>query len=93
MKLKTLRTVLITAALAFPLGVLAGDAMLKGHPNLQKAHHALNQADHWITESQKANEKIWAVEGGHGHRAKEAIAKAKQEMDLAAEWVNSHARK
>jgi hypothetical protein len=93
MKLKILGSVLITAVLAFSLGVFAGDVILKGHPKLQKAHHALNEADHWITESQKANEKIWAVEGGHGHRAKEAIAKAKQELDLAAEWVNSHAQK
>jgi len=90
---KRVRTILITAALAFPLGVLAGDVFLKGHPNLQKAHHALNEADHWITESQRANEKIWDVEGGHGHRAKEYIARAKQELDLAAEWVNSHVKK
>jgi hypothetical protein len=93
MKMKTIGAVLITAALAFSLGVLAGDVILKGHPNLQKAHHALNEADHWITESQKANEKIWSVEGSHGKRAKEAVAKAKHEMDLAAEWVNSHAQK
>ena len=93
MKMKIIGAVLITAVLAFSLGVFAGDVILKGHPNLQKAHHPLNEAHHWITESQKANEKIWTVEGGHGHRAKEAISKAKQELDLAAEWVNSHAQK
>ena len=88
-----LRTVLISAvlaaAIAFPAGVLAGDPMLRGHPNLQKAHKALNDADHWITESQRANEGIWGLEGGHGHRAKEFIAKAKIELDLAAEWTNT----
>jgi len=92
-----LRTVLLTAllasAVAFPIGVFAGDSILRGHPNLQKAHHALNEADHWIGQSQKANEKIWGVEGGHGHRAKELIGKAKAELDLAAEWINSHAEK
>ena len=85
-----LRTVLITAAIALPLGAFAKDAMLKGHPNLQKARAALNDADRFITASQKANEHVWGDEGGHGKRAKEAIATAKQELDLAAEWVNSH---
>ncbi|MGD1146819.1 MAG: hypothetical protein ABR961_02565 [Thermoanaerobaculaceae bacterium] len=91
--MKRLCTVLLTAAIAFPLGVFAGDVVLKGHPNLQKAHHALHEADHWITESQKANEKVWGVEGGHAQRAKELIGRAKQELDLAAEWVNSHVQK
>ena len=85
-----LRTVLITAAIALPLGAFAKDAMLKGHPNLQKARAALNDADRFITASQKANEHVWGDEGGHGKRAKEAIATAKQELDLAAQWVNSH---
>lgn len=84
-----LRTILITAAIALPAGALAGGA-LKGHPNLEKARAALNDADRWITASQKANEGVWADEGGHGKRAKEAIASAKQELDLAAEWVNTH---
>ncbi len=86
----TLRTVLITAVIALPLGAFAKDAMLKGHPNLEKARTSLNDADKWITASQKANEGVWGDEGGHGKRAKEAIATAKQELDLAAEWVNSH---
>ena len=84
-----LRTILITAAIALPAGALAG-GVLKGHPNLEKARAALNEADRYITASQKANEGVWADEGGHGKRAKEAIASAKQELDLAAEWVNSH---
>ena len=91
--MKRLRTVLITAVIAFPLGVFAGDVVLRGHPNLQRAHHALREADHWITESQRANEAVWRVEGGHGHRAKEYIGQAMRELDLAAEWVNSHGKK
>ena len=91
--MKRLATILLTAAVAFPLGVFAGDAILKGHPNLQKARHALNEADHWIKESQAANEKVWSVEGGHAQRAKDLIGHAKQELDLAAEWVNSHMQK
>jgi hypothetical protein len=85
-------TIALTAALCLPLGAFAKDVMLKGHPNLQKARASLGDADHWISESQKANEKVWGDEGGHGQRAKQAIATAKSELDLAAEWVNSHAK-
>ena len=84
-----LRAIIITAAVALPLGAFAGGA-LKGHPNLEKARAALNDADRYINASQKANEGVWGDEGGHGKRAKEAIGTAKQELDLAAEWVNSH---
>ncbi|HEX4451364.1 MAG TPA: hypothetical protein VH143_10865 [Kofleriaceae bacterium] len=83
-------TVIITAAVCLPLGAFAKDAMLKGHPNMQKARAALNDADKYISASQQANEKVWSDEGGHGQKAKEAIGTAKHEMDLAAEWVNSH---
>ena len=85
-----LRIAIITAAIALPLGAFAKDAMLKGHPNLEKARAALNDADKYITASQKANERVWGDEGGHGKKAKEAIATAKAELDMAAEWVNSH---
>jgi hypothetical protein len=85
-----LRIAVITAAIALPLGAFAKDAMLKGHPNLEKARAALNDADKYITASQKANEHVWGDEGGHGKKAKEAIATAKQELDMAAEWVNAH---
>ena len=87
-----LRIAIITAAIALPLGAFAKDAMLKGHPNLEKARAALNEADRYINASQKANEHVWADEGGHGKKAKEAITTAKQELDLAAEWVNSHGK-
>ena len=87
-----LRIAIITAAIALPLGAFAKDAMLKGHPNLEKARAALNDADKFITASQKANERVWGDEGGHGKKAKEAIATAKAELDLAAEWVNSHGK-
>ena len=90
---KKFRTILVTAALAFTVGVFAGDTVLKGHPNLQKARHMLSESQHWIGKSQDANEKVWGVEGGHAQRAKDLISQAKKELDLAAEWVNSHVQK
>ena len=83
------RTVLITAIIALPLGAIAGGA-LRGHPNLERARNALNDADRYIDASQRANEGVWKDEGGHGQRAKEAIGRAKEELNLAAEWVNHH---
>lgn len=80
------------AAVSFSLGVFAADMVLKGHPHLQKAHHACHEALEAITASQKANEKVWADEGGHGKAAKEAIEHASHEIDMAAEWVNSHGK-
>jgi hypothetical protein len=80
----------VSAVIFFPLGVLASDQVLKGHPNLQQARHSLSDAQDWISKSQAANEHVWGVEGGHGQKAKEAIGNAKRELDLAAEWVNSH---
>jgi hypothetical protein len=85
-----LRAFVISVAIALPVVAVAKDAFLKGHPNLEKARTALLDADKYITDSQKANEKVWGDEGGHGKRAKEAIETAKKELDLAAEWVNSH---
>jgi hypothetical protein len=85
-----LRTIALTALVSFPLGVLAADPFLQGHPNMVKAREALNNAEHWITESQRANEHVWGDEGGHGKAAHEHIKAAKHELDLAAEWVNSH---
>jgi hypothetical protein len=79
-----LRTVLITALVALPLGVWAGGA-LKGHPHLEAARNALNTADTKITEAQKANEFDM---GGHAQKAKEAISSAKEELRLAAETAN-----
>ena len=85
-----LRIAVLTAVIALPLGAFAKDAMLKGHPNLEKARASLNESERYITASQKANERVWGDEGGHGKKAKEAIEAAKHELDLAAEWVNSH---
>ena len=83
--MKNLKTVLITAAICLPLGAFGAGA-LKGHPNLQKARTALNDADKWLTASQKANE--WD-EGGHAKKAKEAIDTAKDELKAAAETDNA----
>ena len=84
-----LRTIVLTAVIAFPLGAVAKDA-LKGHPNLERARANLNDAERWITKSQEANEGVWKDEGGHGQKAKEHIAQAKEELNKAAEWVNTH---
>ena len=87
-----LGTIVLTAAICLPIGAFAKDA-LKGHPNLEKARAALNDADKWITASQKANEWTVGDEGGHGQKAKEAITLAKDELKLAADYVNSHPKK
>ena len=83
-------TAAATLALGLPLGAFAKDAMLRNHPNLEKARAALNDAERYITASQKANEGVWKEEGGHGQKAKESIEEAKRQLDLAAEWVNKH---
>ena len=88
--MKNLKVILITTLIALPIGAFAKDVMLKHHENLQHARTSLNDAYEWIGKSQKANEHVWGDEGGHGQKAKEAIEKAKSELDLAAEWVNSH---
>ena len=62
--MKKLATIAITAAICLPLGAFAKDALV-GHPNLEKARTALNDADTWITKSQAANE--WD-EGGHAKK-------------------------
>ena len=85
-------TIALTAIVCLPLGAFAKDVMLKGHPNLQKARASLADADRYIEASQKANEKVWSDEGGHGQKAKAAIATAKSELDLAATWVSSHVK-
>lgn len=87
--MKTLATIALTAAIALPVGAFAKDVVLRGHPNLQKARTALDEAARFIAKSQEANEPVWGDEGGHGRAAKEYIGKAKQELDLAAAWVNS----
>lgn len=84
-----LRIVLLTALVAAPLGFLSAGP-LRGHPNLERARNSLNDADMWISKSQAANEGVWKDENGHGQKAKEFIHNAKEQLDLAAEWVNHH---
>lgn len=86
---KTIRAIAITAAICIPLGAFGKDA-LRGHPNLEKARASLNDADQWIAASQKANEWSPGTEGGHGQKAKEAISLAKDELKLAAEYLDAH---
>lgn len=84
--MKTISAIALTAAICLPLGAFAKDK-LAGHPNLEKARASLDEADKFITESQKANE--WGGdEGGHGKKAKEAISLAKDELRQAADFLN-----
>ena len=79
-----LRSILITAAVVFPIGVFAGSP-LKGHPNLVAADKALAVAWDKITAAQKANEYDL---DGHAAKAKDAIKLAVDEIKLAAEAAN-----
>ncbi|HSN27512.1 MAG TPA: hypothetical protein VLT45_14555 [Kofleriaceae bacterium] len=83
--MKTLKTIVITAAVAFPVGMLAAGPM-KGHPNMQAADKALNTAWEKITAAQKANEFDL---DGHAAKAKDAIKVAVDELKLAAEASNA----
>lgn len=83
--MKTLKTIVITAAIAFPVGMLAAGPM-KGHPNLQAADKALTTAWEKITAAQKANEFDL---DGHAAKAKDAIKTAMDELKLAAETANA----
>jgi hypothetical protein len=84
-----LRTVLITAAVVFPIGVFAAGP-LKGHPNLVAADKALATAWDKISAAQKANEFDM---DGHAAKAKDAIKLAVDEIKLAAEAANKNAGK
>ena len=79
-----LRVALISALVALPIGVYAGGVM-KGHPNLEGARNALNNAEAKIVAAQRANEFDL---GGHAAKAKELISTAKEELRLAAETAN-----
>jgi hypothetical protein len=79
------KSIIITAAICLPLGfAVAGP--LKGHPNMQAAAKALDNAAEKITAAQKANE--WDMDG-HAQKAKEAIDTAVSELKKAAEVANS----
>ena len=80
-----LKTIVITAAVAFPIGYLAAGPM-KGHPNMQAAQKALNTAWDKISAAQKANEFDM---DGHAAKAKDAIKLASDELKLAAETANA----
>jgi len=92
-----LRTVLISAALvvsatAFADWTYKAHGALKGHGNLIAAEKKLHSAVESVTKSQKANECVFGVEGGHGAKAKEAIEAAEHQVWDAAEWVNTHVK-
>jgi hypothetical protein len=76
-----IRTIILTAAIALPLGAFAGGAT-KGHPNLTAADKAINTAYEKIVAAQKANEFDM---DGHAQKAKEALETAVKEIKVAAE--------
>jgi hypothetical protein len=83
-----LSAILLTAAIAFPAGLMAGP--MRGHPQLEAARADLDRADRHISASQHDNEWSPGDEGGHGQKAKEAISLAKDELRQAAEFLNRH---
>ncbi len=76
-----IRTVFLTAAIVFPLGVLSAGP-LAGHPNLTAADKAINNAWDKILAAQKANEFDM---DGHAQKAKDALDTAVKEIKIAAE--------
>ena len=82
-----MRTILMTAAIVFPIGVFAGNPVAK-HPNLVAADKALATAWDKISAAQKANEFDM---DGHAAKAKDAIKLAVDEIKLAAEAANKNA--
>ena len=86
MRSKNLRNILITAVVAFSMGLgLAFAGPMRGHKNLEAAQRDLNGAWEHINASQKANE--WD-EGHHAEKAKELIESAKEQVRLSAEYDN-----
>ena len=80
-----LPTILLTAAIAFPVGILAAGP-LRHHPNMKAAEADLARAWTHITAAQKANEFDL---DGHAQKAKDAIKTASDELKLAAETANA----
>jgi hypothetical protein len=81
-----MKTILLTAAIVFPIGVLTAGPM-RGHPNLEAARNDLNKAWDHISAAQSSNEYDM---GGHASKAKEMIGNAKEELRMAAETANEH---
>jgi len=57
------------------------------HPNLMAAQDLINRAFDRITAAQQANE--WDMDG-HAAKAKDLLARAKEQIHLAAEAANRH---
>jgi len=61
---------------------------LAGHPNLQAARHAIEQA---LAACKRAHAGKQTGEfGGHRDKAEQLLEQANQELDAAAEYANSH---
>ena len=81
-----MRTILMTAAIVFPIGVFAGNPVAK-HPNLVAADKALATAWDKISAAQKANEFDM---DGHAAKAKELLEQANTQLKEAAEAANKN---
>jgi hypothetical protein len=72
----------------FASGVMVGqDVSPRRHPNLFAAQRFIEQAIGKVDAAQAANEFDM---GGHAAKAKEHLAKAYEEIKLAAEAANRH---
>ncbi len=69
------------------LGAVALAGPAKGHPNLQAALKALNNAESKIWAAQRANEFDL---DGHAAKAKALISQAKGELEQAARAANKN---
>ena len=64
-----LRTAVITAAIALPLGAFATDACSRA-TRTSRRPAPRQRGRQVITASQKANERVWGDEGSHGNKAR-----------------------
>ena len=82
---KTIITVILSAAIALPIGAAIAKGEMKGHPNLIAAQTSITKAMESLKAAQKANEYDL---GGHAKKAEDALATAVTEIHLAAAVAN-----
>jgi hypothetical protein len=90
-----MKTGIIAVAACLSLSLVARadefkNHIVRGQKNLSSAESSLRDAASYIEKSQKANECVFKVEGGHGEKAKAAIHEALRQLWEAGEWVIAH---
>jgi len=80
MRISAGRALLVTLALAAPLGLALAEGKPKGHPNLAAAQKLTNMAVDKLAAAQRANEYDL---GGHAAKAKQLLRQASEEIKLA----------